>query len=159
MNTAIHGSYSKKALFTLLAVLRFFLAAAAVVLITIELTEAYMQKDILHLSYFSIFFLICSFQVNLSRHKDVMKSDERVGRLFVLALFSLTAAFLELVDLGFDQLVNRLRGNQELISWYQSICILEVIFGIIAILMLVYSLDRMLVALRSIASDYKTTCL
>ena len=105
----------------------------------IELTEAYMQKDILHLSYFSIFFLICSFQVNLSRHKDVMKSDERVGRLFVLALFSLTAAFLELVDLGFDQLVNRLRGNQELISWHQSICILEVIFGIIVILMLVYS--------------------
>ena len=88
-----------------------------------------------------------------------MKSDERVGRLFVLALFSLTAAFLELVDLGFDQLVNRLRGNQELISWYQSICILEVIFGIIGILMLVYSLDRMLVALRSIASDYKTTSL
>ena len=54
MNTAIHGSYSKKALFTLLAVLRFFLAAAAVVLIMIELTEAYMQKDILHLSYFSL---------------------------------------------------------------------------------------------------------
>ena len=108
----------------------------------IELTEAYMQKDILHLSYFSIFFLICSFQVNLSRHKDVMKSDEIVGRLFVLALFSLTAAFLELVDLGFDQLVNRIRGNQELISWHQSICILEVIFGIIVILILVYSLTE-----------------
>ena len=42
-------------------------------------------------------------------------------------------------DLRFDQLVNRIRGNQELISWHQSICILEVIFGIIVISKLVYS--------------------
>ena len=159
MKTAIHGSYSKKVLFSLLAVLRFFLAAAAVVLIAIELTEAYIQKDILHLTLFSIFFLICNFQVNLSRHKDVMKSEERIGRLFVLALFSLTAAFLELIDLGFDQLVSRISGNQALTAWYQSICILEVIFGIIAIIVLVYSLDRMLVALRSIAGDYKAKTL
>ena len=88
-----------------------------------------------------------------------MKSEERIGRLFVLALFSLTAAFLELIDLGFDQLVSRISGNQALTAWYQSICILEVIFGILAIIALVYSLDRMLVALRSIAGDYKATTL
>lgn len=157
MNTTIHGSYSKKALFSLLAVLRLFLAIAAVIIIAIELAEAYLQKDILHLALFSMFFLICSFQVNLSRHKDVMKSEEMVGRLFVLALFSMSAAFLELADLGFDQLVNRMRADQALTTWYQSICILEVIFGITAIIMLSYSLDRMLVALRSIAGSYKTT--
>ena len=88
-----------------------------------------------------------------------MKSEERIGRLFVLALFSLTAAFLELVDIGFDQLVNRISGNQALTAWHQSICILEVIFGIIAIIVLLYSLDRMLVVLRSVAVDYKATTL
>ena len=159
MNSALHASYSKKALFFLLAVLRFFLVAAALTMIAIEFAETYLQKDVLHLALFSMFFLICNFQINLSRHKDVMKSEDRIGRLFILALFSLSAAFLELVDLGFDQLLSRFRGNVDLISWYQSICVFEVIFGIIAICMLTYSLDRMLVSLRSIASDYKTTSL
>ena len=159
MNSALHASYSKKALFFLLAVLRLFLIAAALTMIAIEFAETYLQKDVLHLALFSMFFLICNFQINLSRHKDVMKSEDRIGRLFVLALFSLSAAFQELVDLGFDQLLNRIRGNLGLISWYHSICIFEVIFGAMAICMLTYSLDRMLVSLRSIAGDYKTTSL
>ncbi len=37
-----------------------------------------------------------------------MKSEERISRLFVLALFTLSAAFLELVDLGFDQITDNL---------------------------------------------------
>ena len=159
MNSPLHASYSKKALFCLLAALRIFLIAAALTMIVIELAEAYLQKDVLHLALFSMFFLICNFQINLSRHKEVMKSEDRIGRLFVLALFSLSAAFLELVDLGFDQLLNRIRGNLGLISWHQSICIFEVIFGAMAICMMTYSLDRMLVSLRSIAGDYKTTSL
>ena len=88
-----------------------------------------------------------------------MKSDERIGRLFVLALFSMSAAFLELVDLGFDQLANKLRNSESLLTCYKSICIFEVIVGILAILMVTYSLVRMLVSLRSIAGDYKTTSL
>ena len=159
MNSALHTSYSKKALFFLLSVLRLFLVAVALTMIVIEFAETYLQKDVLHLALFSMFFLICNFQINLSRHKEVMKSEDRIGRLFVLALFSLAAAFLELVDLGLDQLLTRFRGNLDLISWYQSICIFEVIFGVIAISMLTYSLDRMLVSLRSVAGDYKTTIL
>ena len=159
MNSAIPNYYSKKVLFGLLTVLRFFLAAAALTLISIELREAYLLKSILHLALFSIFFLICSFQIALSRHKDIMKSRQRVGRFFVLALFSMTAAFLELVDLGFDQLVNRMRGVQVFLPWYQSICILESIFGIMAIIILTYSLDRMLVSLRSIAAEYNAISL
>ena len=106
-----------------------------------------------------MFFLISNFQINLSRHKEVMKSDERIGRLFVLALFSMSAAFLELVDLGFDQLLNKLLNSESLLTCYKSICIFEAIVGISAILMVTYSLDRMLVSLRSIAGDYKTTSL
>lgn len=113
-------------------------------MILIEQHEAYLFKDILHLALFSIFYLICSLQIAISRHKDIMKSKERSGLYFILALFSMTAAFLELVDLGFDQLVDRLRGVQAVLPWYQGICILESIFGIIAIMMIAYSLDRML---------------
>lgn len=128
-------------------------------MIAIELVEAFLQKDVLHLALFAMFFLISNFQINLSRHKEVMKSDERIGRLFVLALFSMSAAFLELVDLGFDQLLNKLLNSESLLTCYKSICIFEAIVGISAILMVTYSLDRMLVSLRSIAGDYKTTSL
>ena len=128
-------------------------------MIAIELVEAFLQKDVLHLALFAMFFLISNFQINLSRHKEVMKSDERIGRLFVLALFSMSAAFLELVDLGFGQLLNKLLNSESLLTCYKSICIFEAIVGISAILMVTYSLDRMLVSLRSIAGDYKTTSL
>ena len=159
MNPGIPNFYSKKALFVLLVVLRFFIIAAAISMIAIELREAYLFRDILHLALFSIFFLICSLQIAIGRHKVIMKSQERSGRYFMLALFSMTAAFLELVDLGFDQLLDRLRGIQAFLPWYQSICILESIFGIIAIMMIAYSLDRMLVSLRSIALEYKAISL
>ena len=159
MASMIHGSLSKKALISLLASLRVFLIAAASTVIVIELIEIYLQKDVLHLALFAMFFLICNFQINLSRHKEVMKSDERTGRLFVLALFSLSASFLELVDLGFDQLSKKLLGGAGLQHSYQTFCVIETIVGIVAIVMITYSLDRMLVSLRLIASEYKATIL
>ena len=159
MNPVIPNYYAKKALFSSLILLRFFIFAAALTMILIELREAYLFKNILHLALFSIFFLICSLQIAISRHKDIMKSKERSGRYFILALFSMTAAFLELVDLGFDQLVDRLSGVQAFLPWYQGICILESIFGIIAIMMIAYSLDRMLTSLRSIALELKAISL
>ena len=159
MTSMVHSSLSKKALFQLLVVLRLFLVAAAVTMIVIELVEAFLQKDVLHLALFAMFFLISNFQINLSRHKEVMKSDERIGRLFVLSLFSMSAAFLELVDLGFDQLASKLQNSETLITCCKSICVFEAVVGIAAILMVAYSLDRMLVSLRSVAGDYKATIL
>ena len=159
MNSPIPNHYAKKALFSTLTLLRLFILAAAITMILIELREAYLFKDILHLALFSIFFLICTLQVAISRHKEIMKNKERVGRYFLLALFSMSAAFLELVDLGFDQLVNRLSGVQTFLAWYQGICIVESIFGIIAIMIIAYSLDRMLTSLRSIALELKAISL
>ena len=159
MNSVIPNYCAKKALFSILALLRFFIFSAAMAMILIELREAYLFKDILHLALFSIFFLVCSLQIAISRHKDIMKSKERAGHYFLLALFSMAAAFLELVDLGFDQLINRLRGVQSFLSWYQGICILESIFGIIAIMIMAYSLDRMLASLRLIAIELKAISL
>ncbi len=159
MNSTIPNYCSKKILFIFLTLLRFLHVAAAVILISVELREAYLFKDIFHLALFSIFFLICSLQIAISRHGVVMKNNERVGHLFVLALFSMTAAFLELIDLGIDQLVSRLRGLQAFLPWYQGICILESILGILAIMMLAYSVDKMLASLRSIAVEYKSISL
>ena len=61
MASMIHGSLSKKALISLLASLRVFLIAAASTVIVIELIEIYLQKDVLHLALFAMFFLICNF--------------------------------------------------------------------------------------------------
>ena len=156
MMSSIHRSISKRTLFTLLGILRLFLAAAASTIIIVEIIEVFLRKDVVHLALFAMFFLICNFQINLSRHTTVLKSEERISRLFMLALFSLTAAFLELVDLGFDQVNDNLKASPMLASAYQSICILETGVGIIAILLVTYSIDRMLVTLRSTAHDYRT---
>lgn len=148
-------SLSKKALFTLISLLRFFLIAAALTIITTEILETYREKDLLHLSMFSICFLLSNFQINLSRHTAIMKSEERISRLFVLALFALAAAFLELVDLGIDQITDNLKDNLVLMNAYQVVCIFETACGIIAILLIAYSIERMLVTLRSTAYDYR----
>ena len=148
-------SFSKRALFTLISLLRLFLIAAALTIITTEILEIYQEKDLLHLSMFSIFFLLSNFQVNLSRHTAVMKSEERISRLFVLALFTLSAAFLELVDLGFYQITDNLKYSTALMSGYQIVCIFETACGVMAVLLIAYSIDRMLVTLRSTAYDYR----
>ena len=148
-------TYSKKALFTLITLLRLFLIAAALTIVATEILEIYREKDLLHLSMFSIFFLLCNFQINLSRHTVVIKSEERISRLFVLALFTLSAAFLELVDLGFDQITDHLKYNSALASVYQIVCIFEAVCGAMAVLLIAYSIDRMLVTLRSTAYDYR----
>ena len=148
-------SFSKRALFTLISLLRLFLIAAALTIVTTEILEIYQEKDLLHLSMFSIFFLLSNFQVNLSRHTAVMKSEERISRLFILALFTLSAAFLELVDLGFDQITDNLKYSTALMSGYQIVCIFETACGVMAVLLIAYSIDRMLVTLRSTAYDYR----
>ena len=153
---SLHRSISKKTLFTLFGILRFFLVAAAISIVTVEIVEVFLKKDVIHLALFAMFFLICNFQINLSRHTTVLKSEERVSRLFILALFSLAAAFLELVDLGFDQVNDNLKASPALDSAYQGLCILEAGVGIVAILLITYSVDRMLVTLRSTAHDYRT---
>ncbi|CAK24586.1 hypothetical protein [Synechococcus sp. CS-197] len=156
MTSFTHGTISKRSLFALLGVLRLFLAVAAITVITVEIIEVYMQKEVMHLALFAMFFLICNFQINLSRHTSVFKKEERISRLFILALFSLAAAFFELVDLGFDQLTKNLKSNPLLTTGYQSICVLETAVAILAILLITYSIDRMLVTLRSTAHDHRT---
>jgi hypothetical protein len=84
-----------------------------------------------------------------------MKSEERISRLFILALFTLSAAFLELVDLGFDQITDNLKYSTALMSGYQIVCIFETACGVMAVLLIAYSIDRMLVTLRSTAYDYR----
>lgn len=110
----------------------------------------------MHLALFAMFFLICNFQINLSRHTSALKNEERISRLFILALFSLTAAFFELIDLGFDQVTKNLKNNALLTTAYQSVCVLETAVGILAVILITYSIDRMLKTLRSTAHDYRT---
>ena len=155
MASFINGPLSKRALFALLGTLRLFVITAASIIIIVEIIEVFVQKDLMHLALFAVFFLICNFQINLSRHTAIMKSEERISRLFILALFSLSAAFFELVDLGFDQVTDKLQSNPLWAFGYQSVCVLEAAVGVMAILLMAYSIDRMLVSLRSTAQDYR----
>ena len=101
---------------------------------------------------FSMFFLLANFQVNIGRHKEVIKDVERAESLFVLSMFALAAALLELVDLGFDQLI----GGIDSVSVITGINLVEAMLGVCAVLLTYYSVDRFLVALRSISADFRS---
>ena len=76
MASFINGPLSKRALFALLGTLRLFVITAASIIIVVEIIEVFVQKDLMHLALFAVFFLICNFQINLSRHTAIMKSEE-----------------------------------------------------------------------------------
>ena len=55
MMPSLHRSISKKTLFTLFGILRFFLVAAAISIVTAEIVEVFLTKDVIHLALFAMF--------------------------------------------------------------------------------------------------------
>jgi len=143
---------NKRVLWLVFAVLRFFLVLAVIAYLVVEFIEFRSHKEVLHLTMFSMFFLLANFQVNIGRHKEVVKDVERAESLFVLSMFALAAALLELVDLGFDQLI----GGIDSVSVITGINLVEAMLGVCAVLLTYYSVDRFLVALRSISADFRS---
>ena len=92
----------KKILWGMLALLRVLLALSVVAYIAVEYIEFNSNKEVLHLTLFSMFFLLSNFLINVGRHKAAIQSDEHAQSLFWMAMFALCAAMLELVDLALD---------------------------------------------------------
>ena len=65
----------------------------------------------------------------------------------MLSMFTLSAAFLELADLGLDQVLKQLEAAS-LSQYYLALNGIESIIGIIAVLIFCYSLDRFMVFLK-----------
>ena len=66
----------KKILWGSLVVLRVLLVMAVVAYIAVEYIEFDSNKEVLHLTLFSMFFLLSDLMVNIGRHKAAIENDE-----------------------------------------------------------------------------------
>ena len=144
----------KKILWGTLAVLRVLLALSVVAYVAVEVIEFNSQKEVMHLTLFSMFFLLSNFLINVGRHKAAIQSDEHAQSLFWMAMFSLSAAMLELVDLALDQVLMAL-ADPSMLVYFHAVSVLESLIGFCAVLMVYFSIDRFLVFLRSISFELR----
>ena len=143
----------EKTLRTILFLLRLTLALSVVAYVGIEAIQFNSNKEILHLTMFSMFFLLAGFQVNVGRHNAIVNSNE-AGKLFILTMFAFSAALLELVDLALDQILKELNQTTTP-GYFLGVSITESLLGFCAVLMVFYSLEQFLVFLNSIVFKLK----
>ena len=144
----------KKVLWGTLAALRVLLAMSVVAYVAVEYIEFNTNKEVLHLTLFSMFFLLSNFLINVGRHKAAIQSDEHAQSLFWMAMFALSAAMLELVDLALDQVLAAL-ADPSLVVCFNAVSVVESLIGLCAVLMVYFSIDRFLVFLRSISFELR----
>ena len=144
----------KKILWGTLAVLRVLLALSVVAYVAVEYIEFNSNKEVLHLTLFSMFFLLSNFLINVGRHKAAIQSDEHAQSLFWMAMFALCAAMLELVDLALDQVLAAL-ADPSVVVYFNAVSVIESLIGFCAVLMVYFSIDRFLVFLRSISFELR----
>ena len=144
----------KKILWSTLALLRVLLSISVVAYIGVEYIEFNSNKEILHLTLFSMFFLLSNLLINVGRHKAVIQSDESAKSLFWMAIFALSASMLELVDLALDQVLKQITDPSMLV-YFNAISIFESLIGLSAVMMVYFSIDRFLIFLRSISFELR----
>ncbi|WP_413441191.1 hypothetical protein [Synechococcus sp. MIT S1220] len=145
---------TKRILAFTFSALRAMLMLALIAYTVVEYVEFNSQKEVLHLTLFSMFFLVSNFLVNIGRHKAVLGEDEKAQSLFFLAMFAMAAAMFELVDLGLDQVLKAINATSMQIL-HIFIAVFESLTGMIAVIMIYFALDRLLVFLRALTVDLK----
>ena len=144
----------KRILWSTLALLRVLLVMSVVAYIAVEYVEFNSNKEVLHLTLFSMFFLLSNFLINVGRHKAAIQSDEHAQSLFWMAMFALSAAMLELVDLALDQVLAVL-ADPSMLVYFNAVSVIESLIGLCAVLMVYFSIDRFLVFVRSISFELR----
>ena len=136
-----------RALILILTGLRGLLWIAIIINIVIEGVELFIAKDVSHLAMSAIFFLLANVQVGLSRLLISMQDPEMAEQFLFISFFMISAAIIEIVDLGLDRAVSQL-SNSPLYAAFLVVSFIEFLTGVIATLLAGYSLDRMFMLMR-----------
>lgn len=155
MNTQVATSLrAKRILAYTFTILRAMLILAVASYTVVEIVEFNSQKEVLHLTLFSMFFLVSNYLINISKHKAVLGEDERAQSLFFLAMFAIAAAMFELIDLALDQVLKAI-NTTSMQTLQISIAIVESVIGMAAVLMIYFALERLLFFLRCLLIELK----
>ena len=100
-----------------------------------------------------MFILCTNFQLKVGTYGSVV-IKENSAKIFIISMFTLTAALLELVDLAFDQALKKLSAPG-LEGYYLAINAIDSFLGIFAVLVFCYSLNKFITFLRSQAVELK----
>ena len=133
-----------KSLIVILTGLRWLLWIAIGINIGIEGVELLIAKDVSHLAMSAIFFLLANVQIGLSRLLVSMNEPEIAEQFLFISFFMMSAAIIEIVDLGLDRAVGQLSDSPYYAAFLFA-SIIEFFTGVIATLLAGYSLDRMFV--------------
>ena len=136
-----------RALIIILTVLRWLLWIAICINVTIEGIELFLSKDVSHLAMSAIFFLLANVQIGLSRLLISMDDSELAKRFLFISFFMISAAIIEIVDLGLDRAVTQLSASP-FNTAFITVSVVEFISGVAATLLAGYSLDRMFILMR-----------
>ena len=145
---------TKRILVYTLTALRTMLILALISYAIVEFVEFNSQKEVLHLTLFSMFFLVSNYLINIGKHKAVLGDDERAQSLFFLAMFAIAATMFELIDLGLDQVLKAI-STTSMQTLHTSIAIVESLIGMVAVLMIYFALERLLFFLRHLLIELK----
>ena len=154
MHALVWDETAKRILVFMIKSLRLLLLGATLFYVAIEIEEVMAAKDIESIAMFAIFFLIANLQIGISRLMLNMNEDEHSQKLFLISIFMITAAFLEIVDAGFDKGLAYLSNTQN-ISLYKVLSSTEFIICVAAVALAYYSLDRFFVQLKFIVNQLK----
>ena len=143
----LNSNNINRLLIVILTGLRWLLWIAIGINIAIEGVELLIAKDVSHLAMSAIFFLLANIQVGLSRLLISMNDPEMAEQFLFISFFMISAAILEIVDLGLDRAVTQLSSS----SYYAVFLfasIIEFLTGVTATLLAGYSLDQMFALMR-----------
>ena len=145
---------TKRILVYTFTALRAMLILALISYAIVEFVEFNSQKEVLHLTLFSMFFLVSNYLINIGKHKAVLGDDERAQSLFFLAMFAIAATMFELIDLGLDQVLKAI-STTSMQTLHTFIAIVESLIGMVAVLMIYFALERLLFFLRHLLIELK----
>ena len=144
--TRIPNLTSKRILWIAFSAIRILAAICAIAYFIVALLEFKSNKEIMHLTMFSMFILCANFQLSIGGYRVVI-FEENSAKIFMLSMFTLSAAFLELADLGLDQVLKQLEA-ENLSEYYLALSGIESIISIIGVLVFCYSLDKFMAFLK-----------
>ena len=125
----------------LLNLMGIFVILGSITYVGIQTFEIFQRREFLHLTIFTLFFLISSFQLSISNYFGDMGFNEHSLMLFGASIIMFSAGFFELIDVAIDHfLKNMENSNYSLLISFGSL--LEYLIALFSIILALISLAR-----------------
>ena len=138
----------------LFGILKIFAFIAAIAYIAIQTLEIFARREVLHLTIFTLMFLIASFQLSISTYFQDIGSNEHAYRLFGASIIMFCGGFFELVDVAIDHALSDInKYNYNLLISIGSIT--EYLIALAAIIIAMISLENFRLTIKNWLSVFR----